>query len=212
MRNLISVFALGLLLLVVAGCALLDAPPVAQIAVSPTSGRAPLTVSLDASASLEGRGLCTYVWELAEGDGLMAKRFGVRSSHTFERAGTYEVLLTVADAGGRLSTARELVTVVGDEGALGLLRIVSWELVHEPGQPITWTLHGSAECLSDAPLRYGGVSADFYDAQNQHLGSGIDLTFELLPGALWEFVIPLTDADPEAIVDHAMPFVSGASL
>ena len=85
-------------------------PPVASFAISATSGDAPLTVQLDASASTDSGGrMLAWEWYFgADGTG-----FGRKATHTFQGAGTYDVVLAARDNLGGVSTSKVTVTVTG---------------------------------------------------------------------------------------------------
>ncbi len=86
--------------LVVAGCAPpttgANTPPTASFTATPTSGVAPLTVGVDASASFDtGGSVATYAWNF--GDGGTAT--GVTSTHEYTADGTFTITLTVPTTG-----------------------------------------------------------------------------------------------------------------
>ncbi len=85
-----------------------NAPPIASFTATPLTGRAPLDVRFDASASLDpGGSIGSYEW--AFGDGATAT--GATATHTYTKAGTYTAKLTVTDALGASVTATRTVTV-----------------------------------------------------------------------------------------------------
>ncbi len=87
--------------------------PVASFTASPNTGEAPLSVNFDASASNDPDGsIMAYAWVLESG----VTATGVTISHTFNSAGTYDVLLTVTDNSGVSTTATQTITV-GEPGA-----------------------------------------------------------------------------------------------
>jgi len=98
-----------LVFLAVCGCVLLNEPPVAVATLSPTSGTAPLLVTLDASDSYDlGSGyIYSYSWSL--GDGTWAS--GCRAYHTFSGPGVYTVRLTVEDNYGLTDSCTRTVSV-----------------------------------------------------------------------------------------------------
>ena len=87
-----------------------NAAPAADIQADTLSGKAPLTVSFDASGSSDPDGQITS-WSWNFGDGGSSK--GVLVSHEFS-AGTYEVVLTVTDNNGAAGTATVTVNVESD--------------------------------------------------------------------------------------------------
>lgn len=82
--------------------------PVAVLTVSPTSGKAPLTVTADSSKSYETGG--TIASRLIKwGDGTSTT--ATTATHRYKKAGKYTVTLTVTDASGTKGTATATVTV-----------------------------------------------------------------------------------------------------
>jgi len=200
-------------MLFLGGCTLLDAStPTARFSASATEGAAPLTVFFDASSSAgKDAAVVAYVWEFGAGSFSTTKRFGVSSSYTFEEPGSYDVRLTVSDKRGKTATAQQTIVVYHGSGEFAQwLGILDWELVYDETYYDRWCVSGHAKNISDAMLRYVVISADFYDAHDRLLSDGIDIAFDLEPGAVWEFAIPLMDAEAGAVVDRAAPFVSGA--
>jgi PKD repeat protein len=83
--------------------------PTAMLNVSPQSGTAPVTVNADSSASSDSDG--TIVSRSIDfGDGFVAPNV-VTAAHSFTRAGTYTVTLSVADNSGLISKTSKSVTV-----------------------------------------------------------------------------------------------------
>lgn len=72
----------------------LYAGPVAVVTASPTSGRAPLTVSFDASQS--SGDISRYVWDYGDG----ASAADPKVIHTYTAVGTYVATLTVNNSAG----------------------------------------------------------------------------------------------------------------
>ena len=71
-----------------------NAAPTASFTATPTSGLDPLVVNVNADASSDSDGLVVeYRWDF--GDGSTA--VGVQASHIYDRAGTYQIVLTVVD-------------------------------------------------------------------------------------------------------------------
>ena len=86
--------------------------PAASFTASPTSGTAPLTVALNASASSDSDGSITaYSWTF--GDGGTAT--GVTAQHVYSQSGTYTITLTVTDDDGARGQATRTVEVTGND-------------------------------------------------------------------------------------------------
>src|SRR5204862_488806 len=84
-------------------------PPVARLTVSPSSGRAPLSVTADASASSDPDGtIASYRFDF--GDGAVAgPQSSPTATHTYA-AGTWTCRVVVTDNGGATGTASATVT------------------------------------------------------------------------------------------------------
>ena len=87
-------------------------PPDAAFDAAPTSGTAPLTVSVDGSPSSDPPGedaTLTFRWNWGDGT---PEETGVARNHIFNTAGTFVVTLTVTDQGGLTDTATTSIVVV----------------------------------------------------------------------------------------------------
>ena len=102
-----------------------DAPPVAALTVSPTSGKVGVSVSADASASTDGDAfpIASYRFDWGDGSGPTGPQAFPTASHTYPAAGTYTVTVTVTDTAGESSTATQSVTVTDDPPAAALAAI-----------------------------------------------------------------------------------------
>jgi cytochrome c len=84
--------------------------PVARLTATETAGRQPLVLGFDASASRDADGdSLTFAWSVA--GRVQPGADGPRFSHTFDEPGNYEIGVTVSDADGATSVARETVQV-----------------------------------------------------------------------------------------------------
>lgn len=116
MKNKSSVGLIALLagiLAALAGCFLLNTPPVADFTRSPSFGRSPLAVFFNAEASHDPDGsIAAHEWSFGDG----TTEFGETATHTYEVAGTYSAKLIVTDdRGARDSTVRMIVVEELDE-------------------------------------------------------------------------------------------------
>lgn len=110
-----------------------NSAPVAVFTPNPSSGTAPLTVSFNASQSYEpssfSGSVTKYEWNFGDGTPV-ENQTGPVTSHTYSRAGTYTVRLTVIDSNGvasslstttiRVNPANDAPLVAGRD-AVGLL-------------------------------------------------------------------------------------------
>jgi parallel beta-helix repeat protein len=89
-----------------------DAPPSAQLTVTPASGSAPLEVTADASASSDTDSTPVDTYRFDFGDGtVVGPQSEATATHTFTEPGTYTVTVTVKDTGGLSSVATREVAV-----------------------------------------------------------------------------------------------------
>ena len=80
---------------------------IADFSSTPLSGMAPLAVVFDASASDPYDDIDTYNWNFGDGNNGM----GETISHTFNTAGSYNVILTVTDIDGNTDSKSTTITV-----------------------------------------------------------------------------------------------------
>ncbi len=86
----------------------LDLPPVADFTATPVHGQPPLFVEVDASASFDPNGgPLTYSWDF--GDGTTASTMD--ADHEYANEGIYNIILTVTDENGNISTSSTTITV-----------------------------------------------------------------------------------------------------
>lgn len=114
-------------------------PPSAAFTASPSSGTAPLTVTLDGAGSSDPDGsVVSYQWSF--GDGSTAS--GSRVSHVYAAVGTYTAALTVTDNSGATNTARRTVTV-GSAPQLSRIVLTPSTTAHlRPGTTKTFSAAG----------------------------------------------------------------------
>lgn len=93
-----------------------DLPPVAAFSLDPATGTAPLTVTFDASASLDPEGgPLSYSWDF--GDGTGQPNAGAIVQHTYnDLVGEIEVTLRVRDASAQENSATQRVTLLNAFG------------------------------------------------------------------------------------------------
>ena len=141
--------------------------PTASFTATPTSGEAPLTVSLDGSGSsdLEGS-IVSYSWDYGDGSPLGS---GVTSSHIYNTPG---ITLTVSDGSLTGSATTTITVTTGNTAPTASFRPTSGEA------PLTVSLDGSGS--SDLEGSIVSYSWDYGDGSP--LGSGITSHIHNTPG------------------------------
>ncbi len=144
-------------------------PPTASFSVSTTTGRTPLAVTFDGSASTDPDGqVSVYAWNFGDG----AKAFGPTAVHTYAKAGTYTAVLTVTDDSGAVATAKRAVAVtaappklsvsgftLGGARAGGSFTVSM--LVKSSGKPVRGTVACTAKLNGKSvPVSRKGVAAN----------------------------------------------------
>ncbi|MGM9426992.1 PKD domain-containing protein [Hydrogenophaga sp. MI9] len=102
-----KIFLGSLLALALTGCL-----PVPIFEVTPSTARAGTELTFDASGSVVAtvpEGNVAVGWSWSFGDGETAK--GETVTHTYEKAGTYTIKLTVTDSAGREASIEEPLVV-----------------------------------------------------------------------------------------------------
>jgi PKD repeat protein len=102
------------------GYTIANQPPVAMLAVTPTSGIAPVSVSASTAGSTDSDGsIASTTIDFGDGTVLPAGS----ASHTYAAPGTYTVVATVTDNLGASSTQAAVVTVVANQPPQALLSV-----------------------------------------------------------------------------------------
>ena len=117
-RSSAAIISMLILILGHAGCPPTDPDttedllaPYAVATATPSEGAAPLTVTLDASASTDDCQIASYSWALDARDGLGTDLAGAVVQHTFAAEGGYTVTLTVTDAAGHTASTTTKIRV-----------------------------------------------------------------------------------------------------
>lgn len=97
----------GLLAFVLSGCL-----PIPIFSINPDEPEAGESVSFDASETIisnvpEDTVAVSHSWDFGDGN----KGRGKTTTHTYEKAGTYNLKLSVTDSAGRVGTVEENITV-----------------------------------------------------------------------------------------------------
>lgn len=126
----------------------INQPPVATFTVTPNTGSAPLTVSVDASASRDPDGtIASYAWTFGDG----ATDSGATARHTYTGVGTATITLTVTDDEGATAQSTRQVTTTAP--APNVAPVASFKAVPASGTaPLTVALDASASSDSDGQI------------------------------------------------------------
>jgi len=91
--------------------------PKAALTVTPSSGAAPLSVTLDASASTSGVGIASYTFAFGDGT-VVGPQAGATAAHSYGAGGNFTAQVTVTDINGATGTATAPVSVGAPVAAL----------------------------------------------------------------------------------------------
>lgn len=117
-------------------------PPVAALVASPTSGKAPLVVSLNATASVDPEGgALRYGWDL-DGDGAYDDSSLASLTSTFSVNGTYRIGVQVTDPQG-LTDVESTTITVGNTAPVPVIDAPATTLRWSVGQAIAFSGHAA---------------------------------------------------------------------
>jgi subtilisin family serine protease/putative cell wall-binding protein len=173
-----------------------NVPPTANASVAPTSGTAPLTISLDGALSSDSDGTITD-WDWTGGT---QSATGETASMTITAPGTYTVTLTVTDNEGATDTATKTVTVTETEEPIPP---VSVERVAGSDRYATSALLSADTTDPGVPVVYVATGVAFPDglvaaaAAGQSGGSMLLVRPDAVPGSI---AAELTRLKPQSIV------------
>lgn len=124
-----------------------NSPPVARLYGSPVSGKAPLNVNLDGSASfdVDSGAIASYTFDFADGSPAVTQPTPT-ITHTFTRAGVYRVRLVVTDQRGLASSPTEFLVQVDNPSVSG--RVVTSSGSGISGATITITNNATGAALT----------------------------------------------------------------
>jgi PKD repeat protein len=143
--------------------------PTANIEADQTTGSVPLTVSFDATSSIDpDEDIIDYEWDFDE-DGL-SDESGDVTTYTFEEVGTYQVTLTTTDSIGNTDT--EIIEiVVTEQGVVAKLEIDS-----SNGEvPLTVSFDASSSTFKEGNIL--SYEFDFGDGSDPYIG-GAQVTYK----------------------------------
>jgi parallel beta-helix repeat protein len=133
------------------------APPVAGLAVTPTSGSAPLSVTADASGSTDpqGQGL-SYTFNFGDGT-VVGPQSGAIASHVYGTPGNYTATVTVKNMSNLTASAQAAIAV----GAIA---------PSAPGNVVAEGYNNAATVTWSAAAKNGGSNIKSYSLWKQQVG------------------------------------------
>ena len=171
--------------------------PTADVVATPESGKTPLTVQFDGTASADADGtVSTYEWDFDDGD----TSSSASPLHEFTAAGTYEVTLTVTDDDGATDT--ETVTITAADN---VAPIADAAVAPASGKATFTTFEFDGSGSTDSDGTVAGYAWDFGDGDT---GSGA--TPSHVYAAAGEYEVTLTVTDDNGATDTATLTVSVA--
>lgn len=137
------------------------APVVAEISADKTSGKTPLTVNFNATATDPEKDALSYTWDL--GNGKTETTTGPSLSYTFNEIGEYEVKVTANDPSGLTGTSTVASVYVGNIAPVVAIEIKGNKSFYFPGKQVAYSVSVSDEDHPDAAndLSTLYVSADY---------------------------------------------------
>jgi|688.fasta_scaffold00232_90 PKD repeat protein len=158
-------------------------PPVAVITAQPTSGQAPLTVSLSAARSTDSDGsIVSYQWDLDDN----SNPTGIAISHVYSKSRTYKVKLTVKDNKGASSSVTQNITV--EASTLGTANSVIG-VYKSASQTLKFTFDGSNSTSST-----GSVSSYKWNFGDGKTSSSKKLDYTYSKAGTYKIMLTVTNS------------------
>lgn len=154
--------------------------PVASFTFSPPHPLASTSVSFDGSGSTDTGGtLSSYTWDFGDG----TNGSGVTTSHTYSKAGSYSVSLTVTDSFGGTASTSKTVVVSGVPNA---------KLTIRPAHPVV----GGTTAFSGAASTDTGSTITSYSWRfgDGGTGSGPSVTHKYTKPGAYKVTLTIADA------------------
>jgi PKD repeat protein len=157
--------------------------PVAIASGTPLTGTAPLLVSFMGSSSTDDVAVTTYLWDFQDGN----TSAEADPTHTFTTAGTFDVLLTVTDAGSLTDTAT--VTVVVSAAANEAPVAVA------TGTPLTGTAPLLVSFMGSDSTDDVEVTSYLWDFQDGNTSTEADPSNTFTTAGTYNVLLTVTDAE-----------------
>lgn len=179
----------------------------ASFTATPSSGEAPLKVSLDASGSQAGSSpIASYAWDF--GDGMSGT--GVSGSHTYASAGAYTIRLLIKDSAGQTDSYYRKVTVTGTQTGKNAeeatpvtygpvvttaknVKLQPPEFTFRP-DPGTGYVPFTVTCRANVISSIAPIASYKWDFGDGQTGSGQTVTHTYTAPGLYKIYITVTDS------------------
>ncbi len=156
--------------------------PEAQIAVSGSSGEAPLTVEFDATSSSADAGIVQYNWFFEDGD----TSHQALITQTFNEPGDHLVLLVVMDALGQLGRTGLVVSVLPPSDSPP---VVSFETMVTPGADNSLAITLTAIASDDF-----GIDSYSWDLGDDTIATSEVVEHVYVAGGVYDVALVVTDS------------------
>ncbi len=180
-----------------------DDPPLASVLATPSSGEAPLDVTLDASASTDtdATPIATYAFDFGDGS-VRDAQAGSSATHRYTTAGAYQAKVTVTDTGGKSAVTTTQVrvteTVVVDDPPSAVISVTPSTDV----APLAVSADASGSTDTDAsPIATYGFA--FGDGTGTTTGTGATAQHTYANGGTYAVTVTVTDTAGKSSVATA---------
>lgn len=176
-------------------------PPVANLSSSVANGQLPLSVSFDASGSVNDDE-STYHWDF--GDGVVKETNESSTYHTFTKVGTYTVTLTVADR--KNQTSQTSIQIIVEPNLKNDFSVPTIMAEYESQELLFTTPEIAFSLYDDEGIDFSKVRVfknsqllDVNSIEIDEVGGFLKLLFNetnlLVPGQKVEYTIKVTDVN-----------------
>ncbi len=157
----------------------------ASFTATPATGKAPLPVTFDATASKPSSGsIVEYSWSFGDGQTAVGP---VAPSHTYTATGSFTVTLTVKDSAGKTASNNKTIEVT----AQNILPVAEFSATKQSDNaPAIVDLDASASSDSD-----GTITAYAWEFGDGHTGSGQKLSHQYVSQGDYTVRLTVTDSD-----------------
>lgn len=138
-------------------------PVVTKIEVDRTSGKSPLVVKLQATASDPENDIISYLWDLGNGETVQTAESNL--THTFNAIGEYEIKVTATDPAGLSGTSTSVSVYAGNIAPVVTIGIKGNQSFYFPGKKVAYEITVTDQDHPDAANDFGPLyaSADYLE-------------------------------------------------